>query len=182
MNRRLFIFSLFLFYILITPLFSSAFNNFQSPITMNETLNKLYPDTVHNMALLSQYKIFKGNEAIKHAFIISPNHIEITLQDNYKPQNLSVNIKSYDYNVQFKDSNFATVQAYTPLCTLEHNVIIIKDITLDLTKNYVVEVDNKKANLYLSPAIGGVLHTYFDDSDTTNLGVTYSGSNDTFKL
>jgi len=167
---------------LIVPVCSSAFNKYQSPLTMNEAIDKLYPDTVHNMALLSQYKIFKGNEIIKHAFIISPNHIEITLQENYKPQSLSVNIKSYDYNLQLKESSFATLPAYSPTCTMIKNVITIKDVNLDLTKNYMVEVDNRKVNLYLSPAIGGVLDTYFDNSDTSDMGVTYSGNNAVFKL
>jgi len=148
---------------------------------MSDSLkNKLNP--VHNMARLSQYHLFKGNDAVKYAFIVSPNRIEITLYESYISPNHSLHIKSYDYNTTDNAGNFTEILAFSPAYTIEDDKIIIKDLPLDLTKNYIIEIDNKKANIYLSPAIGGILDTTYNATDVKDLGVTYSGTNATFKV
>ncbi len=182
MNQRPYLFPIIIFFLISAPSFSPACNNFQSPISMSDSI-KINPHPVHNMARLSQYKLFKGNDVVKYAFIVSPHRIEITFfNKNAISPNLPLHIKTYDYNTTDNAGNFSETLALSPAYTIEGDKIILKDLPLDLTKNYIAEIDNKKVNIYLSPAIGGILDTTFNATDVKDLGVTYSGANAAFKV
>jgi len=173
----------FAFCFFTTNVLSTALSQTQSNNTMNNTANNsFYPDKVHNMSMLSQYKVFKGNALIKYAFIISENYIEIILNDSYKPHNNNVKIFTYNYDVQDAEGRFLLNKVDEKVFETEGQKLLIKNVILDLTKNYLIELDGEMVNLYLHPAIGGILDTYFDASGVKDLGVTYSGTSAMFKL
>lgn len=154
----------------------------QSPQPMSKNPLLPYPDTVHNMALLSHYKVFSGNAVIKHAFMVSPAQLEVSLNEPDIPDNAPVVIKSYNYDSTDAGGHFATITEFQPTYTRYNNKLIFKNIAFDLRKNYIIELQGTTANIYLDPTPRGVIDSCFNAYDINGFGVTYAGANATFRL
>ncbi len=179
-NMKIRLFSICLLWTFL-PFVSTAFINPQSNIPMTSPSKILpYPEIVHNMALLEHYKIFKGNDIVKYAFFVSPTEIEIHLNDTLLTESINLSVKCYDYNKTDSENQFLLTDEQTPEYKREGTIIRISGQRYDLSKNYVIEIQGKKANIYLHPALGGILDTYFEATDVNDLGVTYNGGNTAF--
>ncbi|MBI5218960.1 MAG: hypothetical protein HY958_08530 [Bacteroidia bacterium] len=139
---------------------------------------------IHNMANLKDYDLFHNpfNKTLDVAFITSPNKFEITLKNNVKVGKRDVEMYFYDYDKTDAAGKFVLNKFKVPVFTQQGNKLTFETTGLDLSKNYIVEVNGERSDLFLDPKIGGILDTYFDAGNIADLGAKYSGSTVVFKV
>lgn len=145
--------------------------------------NSLRIEKVHIPAQLHAYNLFAStNELIEHAFIISPKQIKLTLKAETRLQGGDIALYTYNYYKKPDSKSFRLENKTIPAFKQTGTSILIDVTSIDLKSNYVVEVKGKKSNVFLDPAIGGILDTYFDASNERDLGVKLVNGNAYFKL
>ena len=140
-------------------------------------------DKIHTPAMLSQYNLFaSNNDIIDVAFIISPTQIKAYLKNETAYQQGEVALYTYNYSKQTADGNFKLSGKQTPTFSQTGNVLTIEVANLDLTSNYLIEINGAQSPLFLDYAVGGILDTYFDASAEKGLGVNLTNGKANFKL
>lgn len=120
---------------------------------------------------------------VKHAFFLAPDCIEIGWTNTNVPHDLTISIKKYNYDNYLKDNgHFELLDVCTPSYRVENDKVFIENTLFDLSHNYVVVINNTFNNIYLSPAIGGIIDEYFDATHVTDLGLSFDGNKAVVKV
>lgn len=105
---------------------------------------------------------------IKHAFLISENEIHIILK---KKLNDFSKIKVHNHKNEVKH-----------IYNISINQLVLKiEGDFQLTENYIITIENEKANIVLDPSVGGILDSHFF-SESYELGVIFQEHKILFRI
>lgn len=140
--------------------------------------------TFHNMSKLSDYDLFHNpsSKLIQSAFIINPNRFEISLNNSDKISKRSVEIYCYDYSKTDAFGKFVVYKFKQVPFTQFSNKLIFEPAGLDMTKNYLIDINGERSDIFLDPSVGGILDTYFNAENVADLGVKFTGNTVVFKV
>lgn len=139
-----------------------------------------------SMAITNDYKIFKSGNGLlfKSAFIKSDEIIEFRINEPKKFKPSEINVLEYDYTAKDSFSDrFQFINPQTPHFEYKNDTLIYIHLpNLDFSKNYVIAAGEEFINVYLDPAVGGILDTTFNASDVNDFGVRLKYNNAYFTL
>lgn len=140
--------------------------------------------SIHTMSNLKEYDLFHNSSAkiIHTAFIINQNRFEVTLKSSDKISKRDVEIYCYDYDKTDASGKFAVNKFKQQPFAQNGNKLIFEPAGLEVGKNYLVEINGERSDIFLDPSIGGILDTYYNAESVTDLGVKYSGNTVVFKV
>ena len=140
---------------------------------------------IHNMAVLEHYNIFNNeqNTILKTAFIINPNLVRITLKNSEIINQGDLEIWEWDYgNFNIESNTYNWINKQTPDFQQNNYEIFINFEQIDFNKNYIIAFKDEWLNIFLDPAIGGIIDTVFDANSQKDFGVKLNDDYAVFKV
>jgi pullulanase len=145
-----------------------------------------YSDTsaVHNMATLDQYDLFGNtNHLLLNAFLTSPKEIILTFGGAAKLSAGDLEIYEWDYaHFDVFSQRYILINQQTPEFSQQGNQVKIALKSWNISANYVIKYRKEWINVFLDPALGGILDTTFNASSQHDFGVSFVAKGLMFKV
>jgi pullulanase len=141
----------------------------------------LQNNIVHNQSNLHDYDLFSSGKYVKHAFLFAPGKILIipaTPDLNIELSELQ--IAEIDY-LNHESGTYAFKAMRKAVVHNDENIIVEIDHYTD-DKNYVIIYGDEQIYVFLDPAVGGIIDTYYDASGEGPFGVSFTGKKAQFRL
>jgi pullulanase len=147
-------------------------------------MEKVIYSPVHNMATLHQYNLYANdNQVLLKAFMKSPGKIELTLGGDEQLKSGDLELYEWDYDYfDTANNHFALINKQLPKFTQNETLLSVVVDSWNGSANYVLKYGKEMVNVFLSPALGGIIDTWFNAINEPDLGVTFVSSGIQFKV
>lgn len=152
--------------------------------SMDNLANYIDTSAVHNMANLHDYDLFgNSNSTLLRAFLTSPTNIQLTVSSDTKIKDGELELYEWDYaHFDVFSQHYILINKQNPHFQQKGNQITISLKSWDFKANYVLKLGKEWINVFLDPALGGILDTTFNASSQHDFGVSFVAKGLMFKV
>lgn len=139
---------------------------------------------VHNMAKLHEYNLWANdNHILLKAFMKTPGKIELTFDDQANIDLGDIELYEWDYDYFDQATHqFMLINKQAISFKQHENLLLISFNSWNVKANYVLKYGKETINVFLDPAVGGIIDTIFNASNEKNLGISFVPDGVQFKV
>lgn len=152
--------------------------------SMDNIVKFIDTSAIHNMANLNDYDLFGNtNSRLLRAFLTSPTTIQLAVSSDLKIKDGELELYEWDYaHFDVFSQHYILINKQNPHFQQKGNQITISLKSWDFKANYVLKLGKEWINVFLDPALGGILDTTFNALNQHDFGVSFVAKGVNFKV